>query len=65
MRGSARDEAEIASDAAIAASLDGAVAVTPASQTADEIFGERWASFCDRWSQLTFFLLDANGWRGE
>lgn len=63
MRGSSRDEVEIASGAAIVTPQDGAVAVTPASQAADEILGERWASFCDRWSQLTFFLFDANGWR--
>lgn len=25
--------------------------------------GERWAAMRERWSQLTFFLLDANSWR--
>ena len=24
---------------------------------------ERWAAVRERWSQLTFFLLDANSWR--
>lgn len=24
---------------------------------------ERWAAIRERWSQLTFYLLDANSWR--
>lgn len=29
----------------------------------DDPFIERWAAFRDRWTQLTFFLFDAEGWR--
>jgi hypothetical protein len=25
--------------------------------------GERWSAICERWSQLTFYLTDANSWR--
>jgi len=29
----------------------------------DEILGEHWSAFRERWSQLTFYLFDADGWR--
>ena len=29
----------------------------------DARLGERWDAFRERWSQLTFFLLDGESWR--
>jgi hypothetical protein len=30
---------------------------------AELLLGERWASVRERWSQLTFYLFSADGWR--
>jgi hypothetical protein len=37
--------------------------MTADSPGLDELLGERWAAFRARWSQLTFYLFDADGWR--
>jgi hypothetical protein len=37
--------------------------MTADSPGLDELLGERWSAFRARWSQLTFYLFDADGWR--
>lgn len=46
-RGSARDD-------------EGVVDTSPPGQREIEL---RWEAICERWSQLTFFLFDAESWR--
>lgn len=44
------------------ATLVAAVEPVVEPDAADEL-DERWTAFRERWSQLTFFLLDPNSWR--
>ncbi|HET7029809.1 MAG TPA: hypothetical protein VFI34_04825 [Candidatus Limnocylindrales bacterium] len=57
--GPARSQGEPVA-AARAVIVDGALAPAPAAPIS---IGERCGRFRDRWSQLTFFLTDADSWR--
>jgi hypothetical protein len=62
----ARDDWTAATVAPRPGAIDVAVVVPGAGDrlaTPTTTLGERWTSIRERWSQLTFYLLDAESWR--
>jgi hypothetical protein len=43
--------------------LAATIAAATDAPDAELLLGERWASVRERWSQLTFYLFSADGWR--
>ena len=58
-----RDQLTLLAAAEVALVNDRVPDATDDSPALDEVLGDRWSAFRDRWSQLTFYLFDAESWR--